>query len=256
MKRVLAPELPTEKKSAELSPAEAQHAVRVLRLRHGDRVETIDGKGHSVQSILHVHGESVSVALAPGAQVVRETGVVPLVLEMAILKGDAMGWVVEKAVELGVQSLVPVVTVHTVVQLQRKGPEEFQQRWKRIADQALKQCGRLQAMTVELPVTIDSLVAQYPSHSSEPRFWCDEAIKGEAHTLVDFFQKADRKIRSARLLVGPEGGWSENERILLARAAGEATLRVGLGPLVLRAETAAISAVSVISAFLRASGGG
>ena len=67
-----------------------------------------------------------------------------------MLKADAMSWAIEKAVELGVSRLTPVIADHCVVKL-TKGPTEFRERWQRIADQALKQCGRLERMTIEDP---------------------------------------------------------------------------------------------------------
>src|SRR4051812_13831011 len=106
MKRVLCPQLPKPQRPATLPDTEANHAVRVLRLRDGDSVEAIDGKGHSVPAILRIQGTIVRLELAAGttaARVSQPGAVVPLTLEIAVLKGDAMEWVVEKAVELGVR---------------------------------------------------------------------------------------------------------------------------------------------------------
>ena len=75
----------------------------------------------------------------------------PVFLEVAVLKGQAMEWVVEKAVELGVEALCPFFSVHGLVKTGQKTPAEFAARWQRIADQALKQCGRNAAMKVSRP---------------------------------------------------------------------------------------------------------
>jgi 16S rRNA (uracil1498-N3)-methyltransferase len=261
MKRLLCPQLPKPHRPATLSEDEANHAVRVLRLKDGDSVEAIDGQGHSVPAILRTHGGAVRLELTTAdlrtAEMRTEAAdsVVPLILEMAVLKGDAMEWVVEKAVELGVRTLVPTLTAHTIVQMKNKGPEAFRERWQKIADQALKQCGRLERLQIENPITLENLTAQSPMTDRFPRYWCDETARG--HSTPDFLTVLNTRVLSEnaeapeaiRLLIGPEGGWSEAERGLLAPS----TSKVSLGPLVLRAETAAVYGASLVAAAYRAS---
>lgn len=252
MRRILCPQLPKPNRPVTLPETEANHAVRVLRLKDGDTVEAIDGQGHSAPAILRTHGGPARLEVAGTASPAwipprseAQGAVVPLVLEMAILKGDAMEWVVEKAVELGARALVPTVTAHTIVQVKSKGPEAFRDRWQKIADQALKQCGRLERLEVELPAKLEDLVARHPGAT---RYWCDEAAGADAPDLFsDLLENPGRP--EIRLLIGPEGGWSEAERGLLAPAARKVTL----GPLVLRAETAAVHGISLIAAAHRAS---
>lgn len=250
MKRVLCPQLPKPHRPATLSEDEANHAVRVLRLRDGDTVEAIDGQGHSAPAILRMQGGVTRLELTSGggARVESANAIVPLVLEMAVLKGDAMEWVVEKAVELGVHALDPVLTAHTVVQIKNKGPEAFRERWQKIADQALKQCGRLERLQIGLPISLESLILKHPATNRVPRYWCDEASVSSAPELQ---QKLSGPLQynEVRLLIGPEGGWSEEERGWLATSAE----KVQLGPLILRAETAALYGVSLLTAALRAS---
>jgi 16S rRNA (uracil1498-N3)-methyltransferase len=248
MKRVLCPVLPVAGRSVELPESEAVHAVRVLRLRDGDQVEALDGQGKSALVTLRVRKETVRLEYAGESQILRTASageLSPVTLEIAVLKGDAMEWVVEKAVELGVKTLIPLLTAHTVVQMKNKGPEVFQQRWQKIADQALKQCGRLEKLRIELPMSLEDLLSRHPAKAEEPRLWCDEAARQSAAGLLNLNFKA------VRLLIGPEGGWSESERELLLRTGGPGTRPVSLGPLVLRAETAALFAVSVATAALR-----
>ena len=256
MKRVLCPQLPKPHRPVTLPETEANHLVRVLRLRDGDSVEAIDGQGHSVPAILRTNGGPTRLELATAsasgsAPAVREDApgtVIPLALEIAILKGDAMEWVVEKAVELGVRSLHPAMTAHTVVQVKTKGPEAFRERWQKIADQALKQCGRLERMQVELPRTLAEIITQHAASATVPRYWCDEAAGPAAPELGQHLRAATPT--EVRLLIGPEGGWSEEAREWLGRSAG--ALRIQLGPLVLRAETAALYGMSLAASALRA----
>jgi 16S rRNA (uracil1498-N3)-methyltransferase len=253
MKRVLCPQLPKPHRPVTLSEDEANHAVRVLRLRDGDSVEAIDGQGHSAPAILRTQGGVIRLELASGeSRAAQRTdapnAVVPLVLEMAVLKGDAMEWVVEKAVELGVRTLVPVLTAHTVVQIKHKGPEAFRERWQKIADQALKQCGRLERLKIETPAALEQIITRHPASARSPRYWCDEAAGLATPELSQKLQSAG-SLDQVRLLIGPEGGWSEEERGWLAPAAE----KVQLGPLILRAETAALYGVSLVTSALRAS---
>lgn len=263
MKRVLCPQLPKPHRPATLAESEANHAVRVLRLRDGDTVEAIDGQGHATPAILRISqpGQVVRLELPsePGASSGRAQAgprgsaagaVVPLTLEMAILKGDAMEWVVEKAVELGVRRLVPLMTAHTVVQVRSKGPEAFRERWQKIADQALKQCGRLERLTIDSPIELELALRDRPQSPRSPRYWCDEASEGSTPELfaqASALSASGAAVDEVRLLIGPEGGWSEEERAWLQNS----TQKVRLGPLVLRAETAALYGVSLLTSALR-----
>ena len=251
MKRLLCARIPEKGRPVELDPAEAGHATRVLRLGNGDIVEAMDGKGHAAQAQLKVRGDHAWLEYVPS-----EKGPAPegsrsprplVILEMAVLKGEAMEWVVEKAVELNVHTLVPTLTAHTVVQTKHKGPEAFRERWQKIADQALKQCGRLQRMEVLAPLPLEELLAKYPATPDSPRIWCDEAERGTATPIVQWALSTKRKDGtsfSVRVLIGPEGGWSANERQFLSNSPIH---KVSLGDLVLRAETAAIYSISAIS---------
>ncbi|MGZ3689194.1 MAG: RsmE family RNA methyltransferase, partial [Bdellovibrionota bacterium] len=117
MKRVLCSRLPTRGNPTTLSPAEAHHLTHVLRQSEGAKVEAMDGHGKAARTILRVRGEAAFLELdaeAPAATRSADAETVPVTLEMAILKGEAMEWVVEKAVELGVRVFQPVMTAHTV----------------------------------------------------------------------------------------------------------------------------------------------
>ncbi len=247
MKRILCPRLPSPGRPVKLDENEASHATRVMRLRDGSPIVAMDGSGRSVQATLKLlHGvPHLEFAHEIAA---REAEVVPVTLELAVLKGDAMEWAVEKAVELGIESLVPVLTERTIVRMDRKGPEAFQERWQKIADQALKQCGRSQRMEVLPPRELGSLFTEAGPGESR-RFWLDEAGEG-VPTLNEALSAAGSA--AVHLLVGPEGGWGESERSFLGREAeqGRCT-RVTMGPLILRAETAALASCALAAAQAR-----
>jgi len=244
-----------------LPEGEANHAQRVLRLRNGEEVEVLDGRGHHIvgrlrMSDLGVHLEYVGTISEAGAGELG-LGVVPVDLEMSILKGEAMEWVVEKATELGIRRLVPLVTDHTVIQVKTKGPAFFQERWQRIADQSLKQCGRLQGLQVESPIPLEGALMRHPASLHAPRVWCDEQkANGGGLTLAQWILKNSLSpTKEVSILIGPEGGWSQAERTRLSQLSEQSMgscLPLSLGPLVLRAETAAMVSMSLISSFIRA----
>jgi 16S rRNA (uracil1498-N3)-methyltransferase len=260
LKRILCKQLPVANRPTPLDETEATHATRVLRLKDGDSVEALDGKGHAIVAKLRTRNGPARIEFIPEALTDAEVEIskkdsssqlVPIVLEMAVLKGDAMEWVVEKAVELGVTTLVPVLTAHTVVQMDRKGPEAFQERWQKIADQALKQCGRLARLEVKAPIAFAEMLTP-PLDENAVRIWCDETEKDSAPSLLHWLEESRSKNFSPlHLLIGPEGGWSQNEREILSREQGTKQVTASLGPLVLRAETAAIFSVSILAADLR-----
>jgi 16S rRNA (uracil1498-N3)-methyltransferase len=254
MKRILCEKLPAPHRPSLLPEKEAIHAIKVFRLKDGDLLEAIDGKGHGAVVRLRTRGgesrlefvekdENHSINHSPNASV-------PLVLEMAILKGDAMEWVVEKAVELGASTLIPLVTAHTVVQVDKKGPEAFRERWQKIADQSLKQCGRLDRLEIKTPLELQTLLATSLPESSK-RLWCDESERVSAPGLLNWLESTRSESRNElRILIGPEGGWSALERELLSRDS-RMTARVSLGPLILRAETAALFTLSLAASDFR-----
>lgn len=257
-KRLLCPTLPRKGTPVYLSETEAHHATRVLRLREGDSIEAIDGKGGFVHAILRVKGGPTRLEFqdSPDSTIVNQQkdAVLPVILEMSILKGEAMEWVVEKAVELGVQKIVPLMTDYTVVQIQSKGPKAFQERWQKIADQSLKQCGRLDRLEIDLPLSLQEHLSKTAQSKEWTRLWCDEASLNQAPFLSSWLLENHKsKLGSTwRILLGPEGGWSEKERELLTQEGlNQPTFRIQLGPLILRAETAALFTTSVVGAHVR-----
>jgi 16S rRNA (uracil1498-N3)-methyltransferase len=251
MKRVLCPNLPKPGVVVEIPADEAKHLLSVFRLKDGDTVEAIDGKGALTVATLRVRGKSALLEAKPSDEVTgnlakeRSIEVVPIVLELAVLKGPAMEWAIEKAVELGIERVTPIITAHTVVQLDRKGPEVFRERWQRIADQALKQCGRLTRLVIDLPESLEEVLRTHPDKTQ--RYWGNESARDELPTLSQRMNSQDVSTRALHITIGPEGGWSDSEKQLL-KTGGQP---VSLGPLVLRAETAALFAISVASSHFR-----
>jgi len=252
-KRLLCPKLPHPGSPVALVETEAHHATHVLRLRDGQIVQAIDGQGGTAQVLLRTRGGPIRVEALTEAQEAFSTTsgtqtVFPIVLETAILKGQAMEWVIEKAVELGVQTLYPLITLRTVVRVDPENPDRQLERWNRIAAQAMKQCGRLNTMKIVRPTELKDLLAQSLNSESQ-RLWCDEESQTDTPLLLSWMDSHPVP-KAIHLLIGPEGGWDPRERDQLVAHKGRIA-RISLGPLILRAETAAIYTISVANAFLQ-----
>jgi 16S rRNA (uracil1498-N3)-methyltransferase len=247
MRRALSGPLPHKPGSLiPLDEAEAKHLTTVLRMAPGDVFELLDGQGMRVKATLVFQGKKVFAETTEVPNTDIRYVSTPVHLTMSIIKGDAMEWVVEKAVEMGIRSLTPVETEFTVVKIHKKGAETFQERWQRIADQAIKQCGRLDRMIIKAPTVFEeSLLAQ--NHF----VWLDEAL-GESGLPEEHLSQILPTLTPRfeySLLVGPEGGFSPTERARLLQLTGSekhAITRAGLGSLILRAETAALMGLSIL----------
>ena len=255
MKRALVNPLPKPNQPSLLDEDESHHLVHVFRLKNGDTVECLDGEGNKCLANLELLGKGKARVLLQGDILRDETLLsLPIALECSLLKAEAMEWVIEKSVEIGVRHFYPIQTAHSVIQTSKKGPEFFQERWQKIANQALKQCGRLDKMHVHLPTEMKTALIRNTTH----RMWLNETqkdiSKNNAATLMQklseikptlLHQKNDTEIT---LLIGPEGGWSAIEIDFLNKIN---THSVSLGPWVFRAETAAIFAASLSVAIMR-----
>ena len=220
-----------------LSEEESRHLRDVLRLRAGDEAHVFDGEGHEFACVVRGDGGRKGLAsLEVRAPVEPPSPESPLALTLAValLKGEKFDLVVQKATELGVTTVAPVLTKRSDVRPRdERDAVRRVERWRRLALEASKQSGRALVPAIAAPVAFDSLVETRDETTLRLLF----AERGGAGlgSLVDETRAAPA---SAVALVGPEGGW-EDEEIELARAHGWHV--VTLGGRTLRAETAAIA---------------
>jgi 16S rRNA (uracil1498-N3)-methyltransferase len=219
-----------------LGGPEHKYLARVLRVRRGDQVILFDGAGVEVDAEVEEVGRHETRLLLGTRR--RQTdapgGAHPITLLTAVPKGGRMDFLIQKATELGVHEIVPVIADRSVVR-----PELGRQaRWHKIAREAARQSGRADVPVVAPPGTLGAAVAR--RDLPERRLALFEGERGEslAAALADGPGAAP-----TALLIGPEGGLSATD-LEAARAASFRT--VGLGPLVLRVETAAIVAVALV----------
>ncbi|MCK2125145.1 16S rRNA (uracil(1498)-N(3))-methyltransferase [Thauera aromatica] len=217
-----------------LPEALAHHALRVLRLREGEALTLFDGAGGEVAARLVVRGKTAVAVLGERSAADRESPL-QVVLVQALAAGDKMDWIVQKAVELGVAVIQPVQAERSVLRLGGERADKRVAHWQQVAVSACEQCGRNRIPEVR---PVQALGQWLASH----RDACNYLL---APGGASGFAGAPRPPAGVRLLVGPEGGWSEAE---LAAADAAGCQRVSLGPRVLRTETAGLAALAVVQA--------
>ena len=250
--RVICSKLPAPQVPVQVDEEEAAHLQQALRVRPGDAVIAIDGKGSEIPGQVFIREKKLWIETQETKatrQIAPSIETTPLILEMAIIKGDAMSWVIEKAVELGVQKIIPIECDHGVVEVSKKGAEHFVERWQRIADQSLKQCERLNRLTIESPRSFGEALRLTGSTrliAVEPSLELRNKDSKPPQTLPHALGALAPSSAPIHLMIGPEGGFSAAEAdAMRAEIAMGKAIPVSLGPLVLRAETAAIFAMSV-----------
>ena len=223
-------------KTVMLAPEAAHHALRVLRLRRGDEVILFDGSGGEWPGVLIDAGGEVAVALDLWREVERESSLA-VTLAQALLVGEKMDWVLQKAVELGVAAMQPLSTKRSVVRLTEERAEKRARHWQHVAVSACEQCGR-NRLPLLAPV------------AALPDYLAGVAQAGTTRLLLSphggvRLSALPRPGGPLTLLVGPEGGFEDGEEEA-ARLAGFQP--VTLGPRVLRTETAGLAALAAIMA--------
>lgn len=228
---------------------QANYLKNVLRLKHGDAILLFNGRDGEWQATLAANGRRALTALT-GDQARPQPQAPDLHFLFAPLKHARLDYMVQKAVELGVSRLQPVITRHT--QVARVNTD----RMRANAIEAAQQCGVLALPEVAEPVPIKSITGK--ADTDRLLVFCDEdatvkdpvAALAAARPRPSALLPADAARASMPLavLIGPEGGFAEDERkALLARPN---LVRISLGPLILRADTAAVAALTLVQAVL------
>ncbi|WP_427914219.1 16S rRNA (uracil(1498)-N(3))-methyltransferase [Ramlibacter sp. MMS24-I3-19] len=216
-------------------PAGAARHVQVLRLQPGDPVVLFDGRsGEWIATVARMGRSDVHVTVGTHRPVEREAGR-EVHLALGMPANDRMDWLVEKAAELGVASIQPLLTDRTVVRLAGDRAARRQEHWQAIAIAACEQCGGNRVPAVHPPLPF----AQWTPPATMLR--CVLSLDSAATPLLQFAAGEESPVL---LLSGPEGGLTEREEAE-ARAAHFAP--VTLGPRVLRAETAPLAALAALA---------
>jgi 16S rRNA (uracil1498-N3)-methyltransferase len=213
------------------------HLARVLRVEPGDPVEVFDGRGRAFAAKVEHVGED-SLELALGAERSDSGAARSITIVQGLPKGDKLEWIVEKATELGATAVAPVETTRAVVKLDAARGEKKRERWQRIAEEAARQCRRADVPEVLSPKPLLEAIGELPPGTRVLVLDEEErAVRlGEALDAID-------ATTPIALVIGPEGGLARDEVDALVRRGAVA---VTLGRNVLRTETAALAALSVM----------
>lgn len=214
----------------------ANHIARVLRLAPGDALTVFDGRGGEYAARIEaIRNGAVIVELQERSASNRES---PLALTLAqgVSRGERMDWVVQKATELGVSRIAPVLTERTVVKLDARQAERKRAHWQGIAVAACEQSGRERIPDVAAPIELHDFL-----HGIDAR--ATRLLLSPTGTQRVKDLQAPAPESGIIVLIGPEGGLAETEQ-RAALAAG--FLAVRLGPRVLRTETAAVAALTLL----------
>ena len=216
---------------------EAHHCLRVMRMRVGDACEVFDGAGNAARGRVISAGGG-SMTLGELEHLPPMPPVAELTLALAVPKGSNMDLIVQKAVELGVSRIIPLITERTIVRLNPKEAAAKTEKWRRTALEACKQCGVNTLPSVEQPQSLSQLLQR----ADLPALKLICAITPTAQPMRHVLETArSTGHHSALILIGPEGDFSPAE-YAAADAAG--ILPISLGPIILRVETAVFMSLS------------
>lgn len=217
----------------------AQRIAGVLRLKPGETITLFDGSGQDAI----VQLDSVSTRSVAGTVEARESGSAEsrtaVHLYQSITKGERFEWLVEKATELGVASIAPLMTARAVVKTAAGGNRA--DRWRRIAIEAAEQCGRSVVPAIAMPIALDAALDSAAGLVLIPYEDADHTAPSIAHVLSERIDDLFT-LGAVSILIGPEGGYEPAE---VERAVASGVTTVTLGDRVLRSETAGLVALTL-----------
>jgi 16S rRNA (uracil1498-N3)-methyltransferase len=235
-------------KTLTLTGREAHHALNVLRVRAGERVVVLDGAGRELMCDAQTPGtEELKLMVA------QDNFVPPLPFQITLLqaipKGKIMDSIIQKAVELGTHRIVPLLSDRVVTQLDDESGAARAEKWRATAVEAIKQCGSAWLPQIEIPVTPKDYLARNEKFELPLIASLQSDRRHPREYFETFLREQQRPPATVCVWVGPEGDFTPAE--MNAIKSGGA-LPISLGRLVLRSETAAIYALSVLNYELQA----
>lgn len=235
MHRFFIPQLYNEEMS--ITGVDAKHIGKVLRMQPGDKLQIVSDDG--VSALAEIAAISESTVTVRCLEVLAESHepAVKITLAQGLAKGEKMDFIIQKAVELGAYSIVPVAMEHSVVRLDGAKADKKVERWQKIAEAAAKQSKRDIIPQVQAVQSVSQMLANNNCKTKIIAYECEDRM-----SLKTALREAGQ-LDDLLLIIGPEGGISESE-LTKAREAG--AVPVSLGRRILRAETAGLVAMSAI----------
>ena len=223
--------------SLQLDPEQARYLGRVLRLRPGESLRVFNADCGEFAAVMESLGKTTATVAVGEALPSRTESPLRVHLVQGVSRGERMDIIVQKATELGVKRVTPVLTEFGVVKLAGERADKRRDHWQKIAISAAEQCGRVRPPLVDMPLPLKTWFGSKTRDSD-----IDLILRPGAPTAVTALAAPRTKVC---LLIGPEGGFSEIE---YGDAAVSGFTPVSLGPRVLRTETAAMAAIAVVQA--------
>jgi 16S rRNA (uracil1498-N3)-methyltransferase len=234
--------------AVELPRETAAHLIKVLRARSGDEIVLFNGDGREFTGAIEkAQGARVSASVGAARVIDRESPFV-LTLVQCVPRGDRMDFIVQKATELGIARIVPVLSQRSVVRLDERQSASKQAHWRAVAVSACEQCGRNRLPTVDAPQPLlNYLGSLAPAAAAEVlRLVLEpERARRTQGPGRSFDSASPQPVSRAEIAIGPEGGFAAEELDAFDLSGFS---RVTIGPRVLRTETAAIAAIAVLQA--------
>lgn len=217
---------------------QARHAATVLRLKPGDRITLLDGRGQVAEAVITTCGRGRVAARIVARLPLYGESPLELTVAQAFLKAQKMDIVIRHLTELGVHRWMPFASRRSVARPAGASLQRRTQRWQDIAGEAVKQCRRSRLPRIQPMDNLEAVLAAAGSDGLRIIFWEEKGRR-----LADVIGDSGRAARRALLIIGPEGGFEAPEvRTAMARGFEAASL----GPRTLRAETAALAACALI----------
>lgn len=220
-----------------LTGSEARHIKTVLRLKPGDDLKLFDGTGYEYDgSIVDVSAKSVAVEIRRRAKAAASGGA-RIVVAQAFLKEKKMDDLVRKLCELGISNWIPFFSQRSIARPDARRLAGRAERWNRIATAAVKQCRRIDTPKIENALSFEDVLKFSGSCDARIVFW-----ENETRPLTAELIGKDKPIKTLMVMLGPEGGFTDQE---IEQVQKHGFISAGLGPRILRAETATIAAVTL-----------
>jgi 16S rRNA (uracil1498-N3)-methyltransferase len=241
MRRFYIPQTQTDVsgRTALITGSDANHIRIVLRMRSGDPVYLFDGSGFDYRAeIIDLSPNRIEVIIREKFQSKTESPI-DIILAQALLKDRKLDDIIRQVTELGVKTVIPFVAHRSVSRLDAEKRDARRNRWEKIAKEALKQCGRSRIPDIRTVASFDAMLSEAESADVKILFWENETVP-IIRTQACIQSPSPRTIA---VVMGPEGGFTEEE-VTQARFHGYRTS--GMGPRILKADTATISACALL----------
>jgi len=217
--------------------SEVRHIRRVLRLKVGDEIVIFDGSGKEYECTIFEEGPSSVVIRIQNISSSERESPLDITLAQSLLKGEKMDYLIQKATELGVKEIIPFFSSRSIPLLERSNRLERSHRWERIAVEASKQCGRGIIPKIELLQEYSEILSTPSQDSLHLILWEKEGKK------LKEILKASNEKKKIFFIVGPEGGFSQEE---VEHAKRMGFIPITLGERILRSETASLCLLSIL----------